>query len=342
MSPRAGQRGAVLVLALMLVTVLAAVVLEAMHTLKVDITGTGLYRNRIQGASLAESGLRIAAAILAEDYRESGLDHRGEIWGEISSAGRAGTMGFATGALQGEIRDECGLFPVNSLNQDPAFARVLTRLLSLDHFGLSDYEAEDLVSALQDWIDPDSDPRSVSFYAENDYYAGLEEPYECRNGPMRHRSELLLVRGMSRELYAGDGEHPGLADLLTVHSNGRVNINTAPEEVLAALAGESVEPWRTGDFAEAAAAYRSNSLNWDALGDPKWYRALDGFRDVAIPDALITVRSGYFSLDIEARVGAVSKRMFAVLRRGDASLSGMGEGEAEGGVPMEILHKELR
>ncbi|NIL98029.1 MAG: hypothetical protein GTO62_13110, partial [Planctomycetales bacterium] len=55
--------------------------------------------------------------------------------------------------------------------------------------------------------------------------------------------ELLLVRGVTPEImYGGIDEEfggvlPGLVDLVTATSSGRVNVNTAPSLVLQALLG---------------------------------------------------------------------------------------------------------
>jgi general secretion pathway protein K len=100
---------------------------------------------------------------------------------------------------------------------------------------------EDVTDAILDWLDPDDDPRSLG--AEYDYYQSLETPYTCKNGPISSTEELLLVRGMTPEIYFGDPtlEQLPLSELLTVngHTSGQVNINTAPYELLLAL-GETI------------------------------------------------------------------------------------------------------
>ena len=52
-----------------------------------------------------------------------------------------------------------------------------------------------------DWRDPDDFYRLNG--AENDYYHSLSEPYECKNGDLDTIEELLLVRGVTTELYYG-------------------------------------------------------------------------------------------------------------------------------------------
>jgi len=58
-----------------------------------------------------------------------------------------------------------------------------------------------VADALLDWIDADNQPREQG--AEADYYAEQDPPYTPRNGPPESLEELLLVKGVSRELLFG-------------------------------------------------------------------------------------------------------------------------------------------
>ena len=60
---------------------------------------------------------------------------------------------------------------------------------------------ETVADAILDWIDPDSQPRPMG--AEDDYYGGLPQPYAVRNGLPECLEELLLVKGVTRELLFG-------------------------------------------------------------------------------------------------------------------------------------------
>ena len=90
--------------------------------------------------------------------------------------------------------------------------------------------------------------------AENEYYSWLENPYLCKNVPLDSIEELLLIKGMTIDLYYGDPDvEPPVLPLpyyLTVHGDyqGRINPNTAePETIAAMLAGY------TGDYDIASA-----------------------------------------------------------------------------------------
>ena len=100
---------------------------------------------------------------------------------------------------------------------------------------------EDLVDAVLDWLDADDEPRPSG--AESDYYQSLSKPYACKNGPMSSVEELLLIRGITPDLYFGDPEQDQvpLSELLTVigHRTGKINLNTAQYELLLAF-GEAI------------------------------------------------------------------------------------------------------
>jgi len=119
--------------------------------------------------------------------------------------------------------------------------------------GIDAGEFTTLSSSIQDWIDPDESTHIDG--AESDFYQGLPTPYFSKNAPIDDLSELLLIKGITPDIYwggvatnhtptkfqpkfgssydfsslnAGDTVYPvGLHELLTPFSSGRININTA-------------------------------------------------------------------------------------------------------------------
>ncbi|MBL8024690.1 MAG: general secretion pathway protein GspK [Elusimicrobia bacterium] len=85
----------------------------------------------------------------------------------------------------------------------------------------------DVAASILDWRDSDS--LVTAGGAETDFYETLAEPYPCRNGPLQSVPELLLLKGMTAELYEK------ISPLVTVEGPGTVNVHTAPAEVLEAL-----------------------------------------------------------------------------------------------------------
>ncbi len=87
---------------------------------------------------------------------------------------------------------------------------------------------DSLVDALLDWRDPDQVPRSLG-----------DESSRNRNGPLADVWELRYVRGFTDSLVGT------LARVLTTRGTGAINVNAAPQEVLATLPGMTEETART-------------------------------------------------------------------------------------------------
>ncbi len=106
-------------------------------------------------------------------------------------------------------------------------------------FLLRDSSGFDPVDAIIDWLDYGDMDAQEPDGAENDYYTRLENPYPCKNGPMDTIEELLLIKGITPEIYFGNANQDQLplSEYLTVHGDwrGRVNVNTAHEDVIAAI-----------------------------------------------------------------------------------------------------------
>jgi hypothetical protein len=60
---------------------------------------------------------------------------------------------------------------------------------------------DSIADALLDWVDADDAPRPLG--AESEFYASLEPSFAPRNGPAECLEELLLVRGVTRQLLYG-------------------------------------------------------------------------------------------------------------------------------------------
>ncbi len=70
---------------------------------------------------------------------------------------------------------------------------------------------EDVVNSILDWIDSDEDIRTGG--AEAEYYSTLAVPYEPRNAPMESIDELLMIQGVTPQLFYGeDANRNGVLD----------------------------------------------------------------------------------------------------------------------------------
>ena len=88
-------------------------------------------------------------------------------------------------------------------------------------------EASDIADSIIDWRDEDDEPGDNG--AEDDYYSRLKPGYPCKDGDFEIPEELLLVKGLTQEKF------DKVKDMITVYSEGSVNINTAESLTLQAL-----------------------------------------------------------------------------------------------------------
>jgi type II secretory pathway component PulK len=148
---------------------------------------------------------------------------------------------FAGGRWRVRMADESGRIALNKA-EEPLLTRVVSVLMQggkpvqgMDQRAAT--AAATVVDSILDWRDHDTDmvrPHG----AENDYYMKLRPPYRAKNGMFDSLEELLLVRGVTPELFYGTDGVPGLKDIFSVYGRtGKINPDTAPLPVLIALLG---------------------------------------------------------------------------------------------------------
>lgn len=107
-----------------------------------------------------------------------------------------------------------GITDENSkLNLNTATPAQLLRLVeqSLAEEQQEEISPQDIVDAIIDWRDPDSNPAGAADDTEGVYYKELQRPYRPRNGPFESVEELLLVKGVTPDLlYGEDVDRNGL------------------------------------------------------------------------------------------------------------------------------------
>jgi general secretion pathway protein K len=220
---RRNQRGVAIVLAMSIAALAAVAAAAIMVTQSTWARQNGLATDHAQARGLVEAGIDWARAVLSDDRRSSAIDHLGEPW-----ALRMAPIPVERGEIVGYIEDEQSRFNLNNLirggkvNLDQLVR--FRRLLSI--LGLPSA----LADAVADWIDEDSVPQPGGG-AEDAYYLTLDPPYLAANRPLLDIAELALVRGFDEKIV--ETLRPFVTALPRYTP---VNINTAPAEVIAAIA----------------------------------------------------------------------------------------------------------
>lgn len=306
--PVRNERGVALILVLLMVSIIVVFTLQLNVSSRAQVYEAANLGDGIKVLYIAKSGIFAAMGLLAEDAND--VDTLNETWARTEGLTEQTKAYFDGGRVELAIEDESGKIPVNKLVDgngfNPAVKGLLTRLLSQPQFKLSERQVDEIVNAIKDWIDQDSEVTETG--AENAYYQALDKPYAARNAPMESIDELLLVRGITGELFDGTEDRPGLARCLTIHGEGKININTAPKEVLRALA-----PAVTEDMAARMDDHRRNSAN--NLSDPQWVRKIGGMENVALDTALLVTKSEYFSIIATGHLGTMKRTVRSVVKR---------------------------
>jgi competence ComEA-like helix-hairpin-helix protein len=280
------RKASILVGLLWCVAILSLVVVSVLHTSRIDLMAQKNYGDRIQAHYLALAGIEKAKALIyqnARDRSRTQKNHSGELY---NSPDKFHDIAFGRGKFRvfrrGRQNEGGGIIygvsdEESRLNLNTATINELTNLDQMTAY---------IAGAIMDWRGSGDSPATNG--ANGDYYLSLEPPYQPRNGPFETVRELLLVRGVTRDLLfnqdshenglippAGDGEDDSLsgnnlfsdtdggwAGIATVHSidknvsaggQDRVNVQTADESALTGIHGI------TPAIARAIVAYRGQN-----------------------------------------------------------------------------------
>ncbi len=237
---------------LWVVTILSVIALEFCFAMRTELNITRNYKEEVQLYAMAEGGVHRAITELIFKQDPSIQQMRKGLPGEEVPAekkewmadGRPYTLSFDQGVNEIRIMGEAGKVNINSVNEK-TLRNILTQL------GLEEEKRDAVADCILDWRDPDDFVRLNG--AENDYYQSLKEPYNCKNGNLDSVEELLLVKGVTPELFYGrkaiKKEEAGLAeksaasqiglkDIFSIYSlGGQIDINCATAPVLRVVLG---------------------------------------------------------------------------------------------------------
>jgi general secretion pathway protein K len=303
------ERGVALVLALAVIALLVSLAIDFSYTMMVDLTLAANLRDERKAFYAARSGVELARHLLQKDELE--YDALDEDWAHLNEH-----PGFISeddeGRFKVTIEDEAAKIPLNDLIAGDKVNLVrrsqlkrLFEVLELD---------PQLIDPIIDWLDPDNNPEP--FGAENAYYQTLSPPYPCKNGPLTAIEELLLVKGMTKEILYGTGEKKGLIHFLTLYSDDKVNINTASAEVLQSLSDKIDK-----NLAQAIIDYRQkepfkDTIKYDDIKSLPGM-TLDIFNEL---NDQCDIKSSTFSLHVEGQVRGIKKVIYAVLKRDEKKI----------------------
>ncbi|MBL4606698.1 MAG: type II secretion system minor pseudopilin GspK [Pseudomonadales bacterium] len=219
------QKGVALITVLLIFAVASVIAIQMSSRLQLDLRRTENMLALDKGAAYARGAEDYAMALVPDLIKDNPQ-------AVTLASQNLPPYIVEEGVLQVSIYELSGRFNINwldSVNNDPdepsidAFERFVVEL------GVDAAQARDLAIAIADWIDADDDPTGVAG-AESQEYLRYEPPYRTGNQPFQSVSELLLVRGMTGELY--ETLKPFICVL---PSSSKLNINAASTPVILSL-----------------------------------------------------------------------------------------------------------
>jgi general secretion pathway protein K len=296
-----GERGVALLVTMMALALMTLLVMDFTTSASLGYRSAAGQANQLRAEYLARSAISVGLSLLSTDAQQDALaktphDGLDEPWAQPYPP-----VPLGGGVAEVLIVDEARKIDINLLinprtgQPNPDYVAIVERLFT--NIGVSPA----LIPAIIDWLDPDSIESPGG--AEADYYLRLIPPYEPRNGPMPTIGDLRMIRGVD------DATFFLLQQFLTAAPEPRVNINTAPPEVIAALVPQLFSNTSMVKEIIQARSVQPFLMITD-VGN------LAGLADAATPlMRLTTTRSAYFTVTGVGAYAGARRRIISTFRR---------------------------
>jgi type II secretory pathway component PulK len=267
MKKRAREKGAALILVLWTFAVLSVLAAEFATAMRQEAQSVLNFKEKVLGHYTAMAGINEALLAVLTYNGDIEIIDDDDVFGDDDGDGRrknrknakddeeeedeeeeeearvatireliAGRGDWVEATFNGktyEVRvyDESGRIPLNAkdLEEESLFK-------ILENLEYDESLAREVAAAILDWRDEDDLHRNEG--VESDYYEGLDPPYKAKNAPFDAVEELLLIKGITHEMFYGTDEIPGFVDIFSVLSTrGHITQNAISTEVEQALCG---------------------------------------------------------------------------------------------------------
>ena len=340
---QSSTRGFALIIVMMVIVVFSVLAAGLAFSMKVEMQLARNLESESEMEWLGRSGVELARYVLAQQMNcpNEPYDALNQKW-----AGGAGGSCSTNGPLADISLDHVqlgrGKFSVKitdlerKVNINFATREIIQQ--ALDSMSVEMFTASTILDSIDDWRDPDNSPHVNG--AESDYYLNLPQPYIAKDGPFDDVSELLLVRGVTSDIYWGpgrtnraaqpvssispgatgnldEGYSSGLVDLFSTIGRLQININTASAGVLQLVPGID----RT--MAERIVKERRGLDDVDGTEDDTPYHNPTEIGPlVGLPATIAsqltrycTVRSFTFEVTVDVEIDRYKRRLVALVFR---------------------------
>jgi general secretion pathway protein K len=256
-----GERGIALFLVLWVLTLLSVIAGEFCFAMRTEVNITRNFKEQTTAYYIALAGVNRAIGelirneVILQQVGQPKVEEEEEVQEGEEEQDRwrinvdIPPVPYGKGQFKVEIGNERGKININEANE--ALLKIM-----LSGFDIDEQQKNIIVDSIIDWRDDNNLYRLNG--AEDDYYKSLPEPYECKDGDFDSVEELLMVRGITPEIFYG-----GLKDVVTEFHFGRsrsktkliykIYINAASRKMLLTL------PSITEALADEIINYRKNA-----------------------------------------------------------------------------------
>ena len=248
---KSGRHGSILIVILFVMSVLGLTAVSFAYRTGIEMRMARSQAVMAQLESQAISAIEIAIYRLQDNTND--FDHLAESWHTHLPLSRENWLPQLQISQEGKLSEYEVDYQV--IDEEGKLNVAYASGNALEKLGMTTSQ----ISSVLDWMDSDSVPETEG--AEDEYYRSLSESYRCKNAEMDLLDEMLLVKGITSLDYLGedlnknrrldgnendgilsyppdDGDNYlrlGWVDLLTCCGDGKININTAPRQVLLTL-----------------------------------------------------------------------------------------------------------
>ncbi len=270
------EKGIILIASLWMVAILAVFAVSIGRQSAITLKLTSYDIDKIKAYFIARAGITRVVSEKKLEYKKNlsvGIDALSQPWANNKALFDRHPFGDGSYTVsyeyplsnQGEdapvtlygLMDEESKINLNTVTEE-----TLNNLLV--YFDMDEDNATEIAGAILDWRDKDdlvmSSKNRLLYGAEDMYYQGLLERYDCKNSDFNTIYELLLVKGIDSKVLNM------IKPYITVFGSGKTNINSASEPVLSALLGP--------DFSNLASKimdYRRGDDDLIGTSDDAWF-----------------------------------------------------------------------
>lgn len=296
------RQGSALLAVFLLMATVTVLVADMTERQFLDIRRTGHLLAQDQAALYAQAAEALAIRVLIDDYQDEKKGKGNRKPGVITDFlqddwHQKVTFPLEGGAISAQLTDLQSVLNLNDLNNDRWEARLRFRRL-LTNLGLAlQYNPDELMRDLLEWIDGDDQTQNGG--VEDLHYLGLDPAYRTANQFLVSVDELRMVKGFERDLVV-----KLLPYVAALPEGLPLNINTADVEVLTTYSN-------IGDIGKLIEG-RAEKEGFETVAEAI---QTAGANASAIDQTAFTVQSQYFLLEASAVINGRTATIRSILYR---------------------------